>query len=194
MQPAIILLHSSDATGAACTTARRASQCRAPACLIWSTNTWTPRSDEPPPCNAARAFSFQPAARRAIAAASNPPIASSTRSRRASLVSGVGARTPTRCTSTRNLALMRWSDHLGEVTTGLLRRAERREERQPEQWEGAAGGALAPAEAPPRMEDRPAVGAGAQDPRRSGRMRADGVGAGKNRVSLVFSCGPSVLN
>ena len=135
MQPAIILLHSSDATGAACTTARRASQCRAPACLIWSTNTWTPRSDEPPPRNAARAFSFQPAARRAIAAASNPPIASSTRSRRASLVSGVGARTPTRCTSTRNLALMHWSDHLGEVTTGLLRRAERREERRPEQWE-----------------------------------------------------------
>ena len=89
---------------------------------------------------------------------------------------------------------MRWSDHLGEVMTGLLRRAERREERQPEQWEGAAGGALAPAEAPPRMEDRPAVGAGTQDLRRSGRMRADGVGAGKNMVSLVFSCGLSAQN
>ena len=89
---------------------------------------------------------------------------------------------------------MRWSDHLGEVTTGLLWRAERREERRPEQWEGAAGGALALAEAPPRMEDRPAVGAGAQDQRQSGRMRTDGVGAGKNRVSLVFSWGPSALN
>ena len=102
--------HSSDATGAACprqarqgdpmcTTERGASQCRAPACLIWSTNAWKPRSDEPPPPRtAARAFFFQPAARRAIAAALGPPIAYSARSRRASHVSGVGARTPTRCT------------------------------------------------------------------------------------------------
>ena len=81
-------------------------------------------------------------------------------------------------------------EHSGDQSYGR----EQREERRPEQLEGAAGVALAPAEAPPRMEDRPAVGAGAQDPRRSGRMRADGVGAGKNRVSLVFSCGPSALN
>ncbi|KAK3165106.1 hypothetical protein QOZ80_1AG0028990 [Eleusine coracana subsp. coracana] len=111
-------IHSSSCwTGQTCKSSARPAPARRIS-VSWSTNAWTPRSDEPPPCTAARASAFHLAARSAIASASGPPMTSSTQPRSASLVSGAGARTPTRCTSTRNLALIRWSDHWGDATTG----------------------------------------------------------------------------
>jgi hypothetical protein len=49
----------------------RASQRPSPACLIWSTNAWTPGSDEPPPLTSARAFAFQTSS--PLGASSPPP-------------------------------------------------------------------------------------------------------------------------